>query len=201
MRVSQAGPSESSVYLLQISPPELMPELLETKRLLLRQITLADTEDMYRLHSHPEVQKYTGEAPIASMEAMEEAIQARVGNYAKYGYGRWATILKDSGEFIGWSGLAYLPEFDEIDVGYRFLPEFWGKGLATEATNAILDYTFDTLQIQRIIAIAMKENKASIRVMEKVGMAFEKYAPYEPGSVDVAWYWCDREMIAKNKRP
>ncbi|QNL21471.1 GNAT family N-acetyltransferase [Hyphobacterium sp. CCMP332] len=175
-----------------------MKFLIETERLLLRDIKPGDKEDMFRLHSHPEVQKYTGEAPMDSIEAMEEAIKTRSADYKKFGYGRWATFIKEGMHFIGWSGLAYLPEFDEIDLGYRFLPEYWGKGYATEASQAILQYGFNTLQLKRIIAIAMKENKASIRVMEKVGMKFEKYAPYEPGSEDVAWYASDKALFAKN---
>jgi len=150
------------------------------------------------MYSDPEVQKYTGDQIIDSIGAMERAIQVRIENYQKYGYGRWATFLKDGMQFIGWAGLAYLPEFDEIDLGYRFMTKYWGRGIATEASRAILDYAFDELKLSRIIAIAMKENKASIKVMEKVGMEFEKFAPYEPGGEDVVWYWCDKKMLAKN---
>jgi len=101
-------------------------------------------------------------------------------------------------QFVGWAGLAYLPEFDEIDLGYRFLPEYWGLGIATEASRAILNYGFDQLELKKIIAIAMKEHKASIRVMQKVGMEFDKFGPYEPGSEDAIWYWCDQKLITKN---
>lgn len=174
-----------------------MKNLIETDRLLLREITLDYKEEMFQLHSNPEVQKYTGEPRIESLEEMEQAIQARVGNYKKYGYGRWATFLKNGMQFVGWAGLAYLPEFDEIDLGYRFLPEYWGSGIATEASHAILTYGFNKLALNRIIAIAMKENKASIRVMEKVGMEFDKLAPYEPGGEDVVWYWCDKNLYQK----
>lgn len=176
-----------------------MKTLIETERLLLREITLDDTEEMFQLYSNPDVLKYTGESPVVSMEEMELAIQIRINNYKKYGYGRWATFLKDEMQFIGWAGLAYLPEFDEIDLGYRFLPNYWGMGFATEASQAILTYGFDKLELKRIIAIAMKENKASIKVMGKVGMEFDKFAPYEPGGEDVVWYWCDKNLIAKNK--
>lgn len=176
-----------------------MKTLIETERLLLREITLNDKVEMYKLHSNPDVQKYTGDSLIASLEEMEQAIESRVKDYKTFGYGRWATFLKSNKQFIGWSGLLYLPEFDEIDLGYRFSPTFWGKGYATEASRAILSYGFDNLKLKRIIAIAMKENKASIRVMEKVGMEFDKYAPYEPNGKDVAWYWCDKQLIEKNK--
>lgn len=102
-------------------------------------------------------------------------------------------------QFVGWAGLAYLPEFDEIDLGYRFLPQYWRLGIATEASQAILTYGFDKLKLKKIIAIAMKENKPSIRVMEKVGMQFDKIAPYELGSEDAIWYSCDQELITKYK--
>ena len=162
--------------------------ILETERLILREMTMSDSEDMLRLYSDPEVQKYTGEDIITSTEGIHRKIAEKMDDYAKYGYGRWITVLKEGNQFVGWAGLAYLPEFDETDVGYRFLTEFWGRGLATEASRAILAYAFEQLGLERIIAIAMKENKASIRVMEKIGMQFDKYAPYEPGSEDVAFY-------------
>lgn len=176
-----------------------MKALIETERLLLREITLDDKEELFKLHSNPAVQQYTGEPIVESIEEIEEAIRERIDNYKKYGYGRWATFLKNEMKFVGWAGLAYLPEFDEIDLGYRFLPEYWGLGLATEASRAILKYGFHTLKIKRIVAIAMKEHKATIKVMEKVGMEFEKFAPYELGSIDATWYWCDQELLAKKK--
>ncbi len=176
-----------------------MKTLIETERLLLREITLDDKEGMFKMYSDPAVQKYTGEPLVESIEEMERAIKSRINNYAKYGYGRWAAFLKKEMQFIGWAGLAYLPEFDEIDLGYRFLPKYWGMGFATEASHAVLRYGFDVLKLKKIIAIAMKENKASIRVMEKVGMEFDKFAPYDPGGEDVVWYWCDQKLIAKNK--
>ncbi len=171
--------------------------LIETERLVLREITLDDKEAMFQLHSDLDVQRYTGEPIVESIEEMERVIQIRIDNYKKYGYGRWATFLKNEKQFIGWAGLAYLPEFNEIDLGYRFLPKYWGMGYATEASRAILTYGFEKFKLKRIIAIAMKENKASMRVMEKIGMKFEKFAPYEEGSINAAWYWCDKKCIAK----
>ncbi len=173
--------------------------IIETERLILREIVLTDAEDMLRLHSNQQVQKYTGEDIITSLEEIHSKIKEKSADYVNHGFGRWATILKDGMQFTGWAGLAYLPEFDEIDLGYRFLPEYWGVGIATEASHAILTYGFDNLHLKKIIAIAMKENKASIRVMEKVGMQFDKFAPYEPGGPDFVWYWCDKQLITKNE--
>lgn len=176
-----------------------MTTIIETERLLLREMVVEDAQDMLRLYSNPEVQKYTGENVITSKDEIHKKIKEKQSDYKNHGYGRWVTILKKENLFVGWAGLAYLPEFDEIDIGYRFLPEFWGYGLATEASNAILSYAFEKLKLKRIVAIALKENKASIRVMEKVGMEFDKYAPYELGSKDAAWYWCNQKLIEKNK--
>ncbi|MBT8233381.1 MAG: GNAT family N-acetyltransferase [Saprospiraceae bacterium] len=176
-----------------------MQPIIETERLVLREITVDDEEVMFKLHSNPLVQKYTGESVVESLEEMKKAIESRIIDYKKYGYGRWATTMKEGNQFVGWAGLAYLEEFDEIDLGYRFLPEFWGMGIATEVSRAILHYGFETLKLKRIVAIALEENKASFRVMEKVGMEFEKIAPYEIGSEDAIWYWCDKDLILKNK--
>lgn len=174
--------------------------ILETKRLILREMANTDAPDMLRLHSNPEVQKYTGETVIGSMEGIQIKIKEKTADYKKYGYGRWITLLKDGMVFVGWAGLAYLPEFDEIDLGYRFLPEYWGAGIATEASRAILTYGFEELKLKSIIGIAMRDNKASIRVLEKAGMQFDKFAPYEAGSEDAAWYRCDQSSYFKNKK-
>ena len=137
---------------------------------------------------------------MESLKEMEEAIRERIENYDVYGYGRWATFLKNGMEFVGWAGLAYLPEFDEIDLGYRFLPAYWGMGIATEAALAILAYGFNELNLEKIIAIAMKENIGSIRVMEKIGMQFDKLAPYEEGSEDAIWYQIENSVYKSSNK-
>lgn len=162
--------------------------IIETERLILRELNRNDVPEMLLLHSNPQVQKYTGEDVITTTEGIHDKIKEKVTEYRKYGYGRWATILKEGNQFVGWAGLSYLPEFDEIDLGYRFLPQYWGIGIATEVCSAILSYGFDTLKLQKIIAIAMKENKASIRIMEKTGMQFDKIAPFEEGGEEAVWY-------------
>jgi len=166
-----------------------MKPILQTDRLILRKICKKDLPDLLRLHSDPVVQKYTGQEPVRSLLEIEEGMKENVlKDYQKYGFGRWAVILSSSGQFTGWAGLKYLPEFKEVDLGYRLLPEFWNKGIATEASMAILNYGFETLELKKIIAIAMVENIASIRVMEKVGMTLYKKAPYEEGTPDDLWY-------------
>ena len=174
--------------------------IIETKRLILREMVMGDASDIMRLHSDHEVQKYTEEPVFTSLAEAYDKIEEKRNEYKSEGFGRWITFLKDEMQFVGWAGLSYLPEFDEIDLGYRFLPEYWGAGIATEASRSILTYGFDQLKIKKIIAIALKENEASIRIMQKIGMQFDKFAPYEPGGEDVAWYWCDKNILEKNRQ-
>lgn len=165
-----------------------MKPIIETERLILREKTMEDKEELFALHTDPEVQKYTGESVVESIEVIENALKRRVRDYKKYGYGRWLVEDKMTKECIGWAGLLYLPEFDKIDIGYRFHQKHWGKGYATEASKAILEYGFNTLNLDLIIAIAMPDNLASIRVMEKIGMKFDKQAPYDEEIIDAIWY-------------
>ena len=175
-----------------------MKTLIETERLLLREITLTDKEDLFQLHSDPEVQKLTGETVVESLTEIEQAIQTRISDYKKYGYGRLAVIKKETNEFIGWAGLCYLPEFNQVDLGYRLKKEFWGKGYATEASKAIIEHGFNVLQLDLIIAIALPQNKDSIKVMEKVGMVFDKKAPYDEKIQDATWYKLERTAYFKS---
>lgn len=143
--------------------------ILETERLTLREWNEGDAEVMYLLNSDAEVMRYTGDIHFDSVPHALELIQ-NYTHYATYGYGRWATILKETGEFIGWCGLKYHPDDDVVDLGYRFFKKHWGKGYASEAGRACLDYGFEHLGLERIVAHAMVENTASERVMQKIGM-------------------------------
>ncbi|MDP6685064.1 MAG: GNAT family N-acetyltransferase [Candidatus Marinimicrobia bacterium] len=177
-----------------------MKNILETDRLLLREISKDDYEGLFQLHSDPIVQKYTGEPPVKTISEIINGTKERTfKDYKTHGFGRWAVIVKSTDQFTGWAGLKYLPEFDEIDLGYRFLPEFWGKGIATEASKAIIKYGFEILKIEKIIAVAMVGNTASIKVMEKAGMIFDKKAPYEEGAEDDIWYKIEKKYYNNTK--
>nr|WP_255534583.1 GNAT family N-acetyltransferase [Chryseolinea lacunae] len=141
--------------------------------MLLREFSEADAVGMFALNNDPLVIQYTGDPPFASEEATRTFIQ-HYSNYKTAGYGRWTTLLKPSMAYIGWCGLSYNVATDETDLGFRFSQRYWNQGFATEAAKACLDYGFNTLRLRKIIGRAMKENRASIRVLEKIGMTFEK---------------------------
>lgn len=145
--------------------------ILETERLYLREMTPEDAESAYLLNLDPEVIRYTGDNPFESVEDAKTFLE-KYTHYRQYGFGRWAVILKETGEYLGWCGLKYTPELDEFDIGYRFMQKFWGFGYATEAAEACMQYGFEKLGIPVIVGRAMPENTASVRVLEKIGLTY-----------------------------
>lgn len=149
-----------------------MEIILETKRLLMRKFTIEDAQLIYDLNLDPEVIRYTGD-PVKDIEHARQVLENTIlPQYALYNHGRWAVLVKPDLKFIGWCGLKVRPERNEIDLGYRFIKEAWGKGYATEAAFACLKYGFEQLGLKRIVGRAMPQNVASLRVLEKCGMQY-----------------------------
>ena len=141
----------------------------ETNRLQHRAFAVDDAEAFFAINGNPEVMRFTAEPLLASVGEARQAI-ANYPDFDEFGYGRWACVLRETGEIIGFCGLKYLPDLEAVDVGYRFLPRYWGQGLATEACVASLDFGFTTLCLDQIIGLVVPANAASIRVLEKAGM-------------------------------
>lgn len=150
-----------------------MKEILKTERLLLRELNPDDAENFYKLNLNPNVIKYTGNSAFKDIDEAREFLE----NYQDYklnGFGRWAVIEKSTNEFLGWCGLKYDKNLDETDIGFRFFEEHWNKGFATESAQACIDYGFENLNLKTIVGRAMLENIVSIKVLEKIGLSFEK---------------------------
>jgi len=146
---------------------------LETERLLLRPFLTKDISPAYQMNLDPKVSQYTGDGGVLSRSELERRIKEDVmGDYLKHGYGRLAVIWKENQEFIGFAGLKYLEDMQEVDLGYRFRSNYWGKGIATEAGKACLELGFSKLRLEKIIAMILPANVRSERVLEKLGMQF-----------------------------
>jgi [ribosomal protein S5]-alanine N-acetyltransferase len=149
--------------------------ILQTERLLLRQITEADAPLIYALNTTPGVLQYVHEPALK-----DEADALRVINdiilpqYSLYNLGRWAIERKDDNQFMGWCGLKYLADIDEVDLGYRLMPQYWGKGYATEAARHTLQFGFAQRNLKTIVGRAHIDNVASWTVLEKIGMQFRE---------------------------
>ena len=143
---------------------------LETTRLKLRLFTHDDLQVMHQLNSDPEVIKYADD-PVRNIEESRQRLEeGPLTDYKKYGYGRFAVELKETGNVIGFCGIKYLPEIDLPEVGYRFMKKYWGRGIATEAARVCAEFAREDLKIEKLIALIIPENIASIRVAEKLGM-------------------------------
>jgi RimJ/RimL family protein N-acetyltransferase len=147
--------------------------ILETARLVLREFDEDDAVPFHALLSDPAIIRYTGD-PAGGTKSVEQSLEVlrsrTLADYRKYGFGRWACVHKASGVLIGFSGLKYLDDIGEVDIGYRFLPAYWGVGLATESARPVLEYGFTRLRLGRIIGLVDPANDASVRVLEKLGM-------------------------------
>lgn len=153
----------------------------ETERLILRELITADKQGIFELDSDPEVQQYLGGKTIKSIVQAEEAICFIRQQYIDNGIGRWAIIEKNTGAFLGWTGLKLITEktnkhINYYDLGYRLLKKHWGNGYAAETVKAVLAYGFETLQLKEIYAMADSRNFASIKILEKAGLSnLEKF--------------------------
>ncbi len=166
-----------------------MAFIIETERIALRKFTLTDAPAVLEFNSNEDVVRYTGEKAIQSLEEAKEIIVGTwFSDYQTYGYGRYAAVYKPENKVIGFAGLKYESEIGMTDIGYRFLPKYWGKGLATEISKAILDYGFNKLKLKRIIGIAMPENKASANVLEKIGLQYYKTDGFLNDGGAYLWY-------------
>jgi RimJ/RimL family protein N-acetyltransferase len=156
-----------------------MNKIIDTGRLILRRFTLDDLPAFYELCSQPEIIRYAQSTPLASLEEARAFMHAApFHDYATYGYGRFACVWKESGEVIGFSGVKYVPEIGDTELGYRFLPEFWGLGLATEAGRASIEFARADLGLGRLVAMVHPDNVASANVLTKLGFAVEKQLRY-----------------------
>ncbi len=172
---------------------------IETPRLRLRQFTPDDSDDLYRIYSHPDLFKYMSNDKPLLWEQTREVIDSFTESWQKYRFGVWAVIYKRNQKLIGHCGLKFLENTTEIQVGYLLLKAYWGMGLGTEAASASLKYGFEVAKLEKIVAVAKPENVASRRVMEKVGMKYEKNAHFYEN--DVVYYSISRKAYQTEAMP
>ena len=168
-----------------------MEIFVETERLILREIIPEDRNGLFAIDSDPDVNIYLGRNPVENIEQSDDLIKFIRKQYIDNGIGRWAMIEKNTNNFIGWTGLKLVRELtnnhiDYYDLGYRLNKNYWGKGFATEAAKASLQYGFNTLDLNEIYAIADSQNVASRNVIEKVGLKYIE--TFTNGDTDHDWF-------------
>lgn len=149
--------------------------VLETERLALRRATLADAAWLLGLWNDPAYIQFIRDWGVRTVAEAEALLQTRIiEKYTEHGFGQSVVVLKATGEPMGLTGLIRRPGLDDADVGYAYLPEYWGKGYASEAVAAVLAYGRETLGLPRIVAIVSPGNVRSIHVLEKAGLRYER---------------------------
>ncbi len=151
---------------------------LETERLVLRSVVPSDASNLHLLYSDPEVMRFLPPGPPVTLEQAQQRVERRMKMEAELGYAPFIILKKDSGEFIGSGGVQPVKDTTDVEIAYHFLPSAWGKGYATEAAVAILDFGFRTVGLREIVAVAYPDNTASWRVLEKIGMRDVGIAKY-----------------------
>lgn len=159
---------------------------LETPKLIIREFQIDDCQSLAPILANPQVMKFSPTGPLSTAQTQEK-IENFMASYTKYGFGKWAVILKETGSIIGYCGLAVeiLDGQEETEIGYRLDEPFWGKGFATEAASAALQHSLTNLKISDIIGIVAPENVASVRVLKKLGMRCDRQTVFHGFNVDI----------------
>jgi ribosomal-protein-alanine N-acetyltransferase len=170
--------------------------ILETDRLILRELKLSDVEAFFAMDNNPNVHKYLWNKPVQKIEETIEVIAFVRKQYVENGIGRFAMVLKETNEFVGWAGIKYNTEvlnnkINFYDIGYRLDEKFWGKGYASEATLAWLKYAFETMNIKTMEAAAHIDNIASNKILQNIGM--QRTEQYIDGGATWNWYELENE--------
>ena len=164
--------------------------ILETQRLVLRRLTLdePDAAFMLRLVNDPAWLANIGDRNVRTLDDSRRYIQKTLDMYDRLGFGSWVAQLKATGEPIGTCGLVKRDAIEDVEIGYALLPEFRGKGLAVEAARGVVSYAWDVLRLPRVAAIVTPTNADSIRVLERIGLAYSRRLTLPGANDEISFY-------------
>jgi RimJ/RimL family protein N-acetyltransferase len=149
--------------------------VIETERLVLRRLAVDDAEFIVELLNQPSFLRYIGDKEVRNnADAVRYIQDGPLASYERFGFGLYLVELKETGVPIGICGLLKRDSLPDVDVGFAFLPSYWSQGYAFEAAAAVMTYGRDVLGLRRIVAITSPDNEGSIRLLEKLGLRFER---------------------------
>lgn len=159
---------------------------LETPRLILRDFKQEDLDQLAVILANEQVMQFSP-LGILSVTQVQAKIDGFIASYKDFGLGKWAVIVKESNTLIGYCGIAVeqIDQVDEREIGFRLDPEFWGRGLATEAASATIQYGFEQLKFPYILGIVEGKNAASVRVLKKLGMQYQRETLFHGIKMDI----------------
>ncbi|HEX6794489.1 MAG TPA: GNAT family N-acetyltransferase [Casimicrobiaceae bacterium] len=160
----------------------LRVRIAETARLRLRRLDIRDAAFMFELVNDRSWIDNIGERNVRTLEDARRYIEdTAIAMYERLGFGLYAVGLMETGEAIGICGLVKREGLDDVDLGFAFLPRFWGAGYALEASRAVLSHATETLGCRRVVAIVSRHNSRSIRLLDKLGFRFQRMVALKPG--------------------
>ena len=162
-----------------------MSKILETERVILRCFEMPDLDDLHRLHSDPLVMEHLVGQVRASKDATLSDLTKYIAHQEMHGFGKWAIVHRETGEFMGRAGLVEIPKSDEIDLGYALHRKFWNQGYATEISKALHKYATKKLKTKKIVGLVKSGNNSSVRVLEKIGYQMTGTGEYFGETFDV----------------
>jgi RimJ/RimL family protein N-acetyltransferase len=166
--------------------------VLETGRLVLRQMTSDDAEFILRLVNEPSFIRFIGDKGVRNHVDAARYIQTGpVASYERFGFGLYLVELKGTRIPIGMCGLVKRDSLPDADVGFAFLPEFWSQGYALEAAVAVTEYAKSVLGLRRLLAITTPDNERSIKLLEKLGLSFERTIRLSEDAAEVKLFSLD----------
>ena len=149
--------------------------ILETERLILRRLSTTDAAFILDLLNQPSFLRFIGDRGVRTIGDAERYIQqGPIESYLRLGFGLYLVELRDDQTPIGICGLIKRDALPDVDIGYALLPQYWSQGFASEAASAVIAYGKDVLKLRRIVAIVTPDNERSIRVLERLGLQFER---------------------------
>ncbi len=150
--------------------------ILETERLLLQKFEMSDAAFIIELLNTPGWLRFIGDRGVKTIEDAERYIQnVPVKSYKENGFGLYKVVLKESNAPIGMCGLIKRDTLDHVDIGFAFLPAYTGKGYAYEAAKNTLMYANETLKLEKLLAIVLPDNTASVSLLKKIGMGYREH--------------------------
>lgn len=164
-------------------------ETLETNRLILRQVTRDDSEFILELLNEPSFIQNIGDRGVRTLaDARDYILDKLIVSYDKFGFGMYLVIAKNSGLPAGLCGLVKREGLDDVDIGYAFLSQFWSKGYAIESALAVREFAKNSIKLKRLVAITVPENFRSIRVLENIGLEYEKNIRLSENDIELKLY-------------
>ena len=166
--------------------------VLETERLILRRLTTGDDEFMLELLNEPSFVRNIGDRGVrTSADARRYISDGPVASYERFGFGLYLVELKETRVSIGICGLLKRDSLPDVDIGFAFLPCYWSRGYAFESAAAVMTYAREVLGLKRVVAITAPNNEGSIRVLQRLGMRFDRVIKLSVDDIELKLFASD----------